>query len=43
MHRATERADYARGHASLKPERISNRDHQLAHSQLLGVGEADVG
>ena len=42
MHRATERADDAGGHAGLKPERVSDRDHQLAHSQIFRICQAHV-
>ena len=42
MHRAAERADHPCSHACLKTERISDRDHQLADAQILGVGETHM-
>ena len=42
IHRATERADHACGHACLETERVSNRDRQLANPQVFGIGQAHV-
>src|SRR5436309_12965596 len=42
MHGATECADHAGGYARFKTERISDRDHQLAYSQILGICQAHV-
>src|SRR4029450_5392590 len=43
VHRATECADHAGSDACLKAERISDRDHQLADPQVLGVGQTHIG
>ena len=37
--RAAERGDHARGDGRFKPERIADRDHELAAPQRLGVAE----
>ena len=42
MHGATHRANDAGGHAGFKPERVSDRDYQLAHSQILGIRQAHL-
>ena len=42
MHGAAERADHPCSDAGLETERISNRDHDLAHAQVLRVGETHM-
>src|SRR4029077_13582693 len=42
VHRATKRADHSCGHAGLKSERITNRDHNLSDPQTLRVSQSDM-
>src|SRR6184192_2353173 len=42
IHRATERADHARGDARLETEGVSYRNRQLADPQVFGIGQAHM-
>jgi hypothetical protein len=43
MHRAAERADYARSHARLETERVANRYCHLPDAQAFGIGQTYMG
>ena len=42
MHGASQRADHARRDTRLKAERIADRDHDLANSQVFRLSEPDM-
>src|SRR5262249_49055194 len=42
MHGSTHRADDPGGYAGFKPKRISDRDDELAYSQIVGICQAHV-